>query len=230
MQMRSCLGMIIVILLSYQTAAMTQRNPEVKIDRWPGVVPVYTCHQVPDERIIIDGQMTENAWANHPRISFADITHGTPPAHDGYAIVTWDQTDLYIGFHLTQPNRIAEITMTEQGYDSESRIMLTDQFCEIFLDPDGDGVNYLEWHFNSAGAKADLLLSRPSSWTAALDLGVPFAGYGNTADWDWSLPGVRHAVHVDEMAGAWQVEVAIPWASLASLHKRRSLQMSQVSV
>jgi hypothetical protein len=82
---------------------------------------------------------------------------------------------------------------------------------EIFIDPDGDGTNYLELEVNALATTFDLLMSRP------------YAERGR-ANSGWDVDGLRVAVHVDGTLNdpadedrAWTVELAIPWAAIKSL-------------
>jgi hypothetical protein len=117
----------------------------------------------------------------------------------------WDDTFFYVGAVMEEPHVWA--TLTEQNSK-----MFEDNDFEVFIDPDGDGLNYYEFEMNALGTIWELCLPRPYA-----EGGVPVLGC--------NLPGLRRAVHVagtlndpgDEDEG-WSVEIAFPWRGLAGYH------------
>jgi hypothetical protein len=87
---------------------------------------------------------------------------------------------------------------------------------ELFLDPDGDGLNYYEFEINPLGTIWELTLPKPY-----VDGGVPVD--------PTNLPGLRTALHIDgtlndpsDTDTGWSVELAVPWADLASYNEGRA--------
>ncbi|MFC1508300.1 hypothetical protein ACFL60_01265 [Candidatus Omnitrophota bacterium] len=78
----------------------------------------------------------------------------------------------------------------------------------MFIDPDGDGIDYLELQVNPLGTRMDLLMSKSCS-------------DGGSADFDWNLEGFSAAISVDgtlnkvnDTDTMWICEVALPFEQL----------------
>jgi hypothetical protein len=77
----------------------------------------------------------------------------------------------------------------------------------VFIDPDGDGRNYLELEVNPLNVVVDLKIHHlQPEWKA---------------DIDWNIAGLQTAVHVmgtvnDSLSQdvGWTVEIAIPWSAM----------------
>ena len=153
---------------------------------------------------VIDGVLDDPAWAaagwTEP---FGDISGPEEPVprYRTEAKILWDEGFLYVGARLEEPHLWA--TLRERD-----AIIYRDHDFEVFLDPDGDGLNYFELEINALGTEFDLFLDKPYQ-------------DGGRAEIDWGMPGLRSAVHLegtlndpsDEDRG-WSVEIAIPWSDL----------------
>ena len=165
---------------------------------------VYEAVPAPSS-IVSDGDLSEAAWATAPWTEdFLDIRgpgHPTPSLRTRIKIL-WDDEYLYIGAELEEPHLWA--TLLERD-----AILYRDDDFEVFLDPDGDGLDYFELEINALGTEFDLFLDRPYN-------------QGGRADIDWDMVGLKTGVSLwgslndpsDEDRG-WSVEVAIPWEALA---------------
>lgn len=150
---------------------------------------------------VIDGQLNDEAWWRKPWTrDFADIQgHTQPkPRYRTWAMMVWDDQNLYIGAWLEEPDVWATITQHDA-------VIFHDNDFEVFVDPDGDNYNYFEIEVNALNAEWDLFLPRPYK-----DKGK--------ADNSWEIPGLRSAVFVDgtlndprDVDRGWSVEMAIPW-------------------
>lgn len=114
----------------------------------------------------------------------------------------WDETHLYIAAWMEEPCVWA--TLTER--DS---VIFQDNDFEVFLDPDGDALNYFEFEINAFGTVWDLFLAKPYR-------------DGGSADNSWDSQSTV-AVFVDGTLNdpavadrGWGVEIAMPWAGFAS--------------
>ena len=80
---------------------------------------------------------------------------------------------------------------------------------EIFIDPDGDGLNYAEIEVNPLNVVFDLLLSKP--WAD---------GGQGLAQWNPEFASAVGIVGTINEAGdedqGWTVEIALPWTALAT--------------
>jgi hypothetical protein len=152
----------------------------------------------------IDGAGGDPAWEAAPvthLVDVEDLTGETVFPRSTEVRMLWDDEALYLLFELVDP----DVWSTFTNRDDQ---IWQQEVVEIFIDPDGDGVDYAEIEVNPLGTLFDLILSRP--WA---DGGQGFAG------WD---PDVTHAVGIagtvnddtDEDEG-WVVEIALPWTALA---------------
>jgi len=157
----------------------------------------------------IDGRITEAVWdlATWSE-DFVDIEGPTRPRpmFRTRMKMLWDTHALYIAAELQEPDVRGSI----RGRDS---VVFHDNDFEVFIDPDGDGLNYGELEVNALNTIWDLRLPRPYS-------------DGGQADDGWSIQGLRTAVHIDGSLNdprtadaGWSVEIEIPWSGLQSLHE-----------
>lgn len=169
----------------------------------PDDVRSYTAYRAPPG-MAIDGRLDEGAWKTaHWTESFVDIRDESHPAPTWQtrAKLLWDDEYLYIAGYLEEPHVWA--TLTERD-----AIIYRDHDFEVFLDPEGDAVEYYEFEVNALGTMFDLYLNRPYN-------------EGGTADISWDAAGLQWAVHLDGTLNdptdedrGWSVEIAIPWRSL----------------
>jgi len=110
----------------------------------------------------------------------------------------WDDRFLYIGADLQEPDVWA--TLTE--HDS---VIFRDNDFEVFIDPNGDGLEYFEFEINALNTGWDLFLPKPYR-------------AGGHADNSWEIPGLRSAVkvrgtlnHPEDRDRGWSVVMAFPW-------------------
>lgn len=172
-----------------------------------GVVPAqksYTCLQT-EEKISIDGKMSEHAWRQAPWTdSFVDIEGDAKPRprFRTRARMLWDRQNFYVAAELQEP----QVWATLRAHDS---VIFQDNDFEVFLDPDGDGCNYFEFEINALNTGWDLFLPKPYR-------------EGGKADNSWEIPGLQTAVHIRGKLNdphspdiGWTVEIAFPWQSFA---------------
>ncbi len=153
---------------------------------------------------VVDGRLDDAAWSVVPwSEEFVDIRgEGYPaPTFRTRIKMLWSERGLHIGAELEEPHVWA--TLTER--DS---VIFNDPDFELFVDPDFDGLRYYELEINALGTEWDLLLPRRYS-------------DGGEADHDWTLEGLRTAVHVDGTLNdpgsedrGWSVEIELPWAAV----------------
>lgn len=166
-------------------------------------LPEYTCYQTSNP-IHVDGILDEPIWSAVEKMALSEVRDGSPPAWRTDAMIVWDSTYLYVAFAARDPDVWA--TMTER----DARLW-EEEVVELFLDPDGDGKNYVEWEFNALNTVLDLLMS--AAYSA-----------GGSADFGWDSEGMLSAVHVDgtienrdDRDAGFTVEIAIPWADLVGV-------------
>lgn len=123
------------------------------------------------------------------------------PKHRTRFKTAWNKDGVAFLAELEEPHLWA--TLTE--HDS---VIFYDNDFELFLDPDGDSHNYLEFEINAFGTTWDLLLPRPyRAGGPALD------GY--------EVKGMQSKVRVEgtlndpsDIDTGWWVEIFIPWRGL----------------
>lgn len=157
-------------------------------------LPTYSARRTVDA-IRVDGKLDEASWAKATRVrEFRHIRNPERPSKfPTEAALVWDDTNLYIAFDCTDPDPWG----TMKNRDDR---LWDEEVVEVFLDPDGDGLNYAELEVSPNNVVVDLLIPRPKSDVdAALK---------------WDIAGLQTAVGKRE--GGWIAEIAIPWKSLAA--------------
>lgn len=180
-------------------AAMGQNNLFSKYERVLTTPPHYVSYRVAG-KMKIDGKLNESAWNMAPSTaSFVDISGaGFPdPIYDTQAKMLWDDDYFYVGAVLQEEDIVARLTQRDT-------IIYYDNDFEVFIDPDGDGLNYFEIENNARGVIFDLMLDK------AYRSGGKFMI-------QWDCPGLKLAVHrvgtlnkSKDKDKQWSVEMAIP--------------------
>lgn len=116
----------------------------------------------------------------------------------------WDDQNLYIAAQIAE----TDLWATQTEHDSD---IFLDNCFELFLDPDGDGHNYLEWEINPLGSTLDLRMDKPYIC-------------GGTRDDSLEIPGLELALLTDgavndpsTKATGWEFAAAIPWSTLTQI-------------
>jgi hypothetical protein len=151
--------------------------------------------------VVIDGRLDEFDWATAPQIDeFTRILHDYGRIlNPTRARMLWDADHLYVAFACRDRDMWALFT-------EEDDPMWSEEVVEAFIDPDGDGRDYLEVEINPLNAVVDLHIGRLTpEWVA---------------DKDWDIAGLRTAVRTHGTVNdstdtdeGWTVEMAIPWAA-----------------
>ena len=167
-------------------------------------VPSYSCARTGTPPVI-DGDGSEAVWAAAQRLELVDVEDLTGQRQFSRTTAVkmlWDDDNIYFLFDLIDE----DVWSTFRNRDD---LVWQQEVVEIYLDPDGDGLNYAEIEINPLNTVFDLLLSRP--W-----------GDGGTGFPEWS-PEFSSAVRVDgtvnnpdDVDRGWTVEVALPWEALAT--------------
>ena len=159
---------------------------------------------------VIDGRLNDGAWRDAPWTDlFVDIVGDAKPRprFDTRIKMLWDDQFLYVGADLKEPHVWA--TLTE--HDS---VIFRDPDFEVFIDPNGDSLEYYEFEINALGTYWDLFLPKPYS-------------QGGKASNAWEVPGLKSAVFVDgtindarDTDRGWSIELAFPWSVLGEYAHR----------
>jgi len=148
----------------------------------------------------IDGKNDESAWSKAAWSEPFEDIEGTPekkPATSTRFKLLWDDENLYVYCRFDEEH----IWATLKGHDQS---IFQDNAFEMFIDPDGDTHNYMEFQINAFAAVWDLLLNKP-----------PRNGGPSITDWD--VKGLKKAVFINgtlnnpsDKDKFWSIELAIP--------------------
>jgi hypothetical protein len=152
------------------------------------------------EPLLIDGKNDESVWSKAAWSEpFVDI-EGKPENKPSYSTrfkLLWDNDYLYVYCRFEEEH----IWATLKEHDLS---IFQDNAFEMFIDPDGDTHNYMEFQINAFAAVWDLLLNKP-----------PRNGGPSITDWD--IKGLKKAVHIEgtlndpsDKDKFWGIELALP--------------------
>ncbi|MCP4568927.1 MAG: carbohydrate-binding family 9-like protein [FCB group bacterium] len=171
----------------------------------------YICYRA-SAKPVIDGRLTEGDWQKAEWTeSFVDIEGESKPLprFKTQVKMLWDEDYFYIGAEMEEPHLWG--TLTERD-----AVIYHDNDFEVFIDPDGDSHEYYELEINALGTEWDLLLIRPYRD------GAPAVNA-------WDITGLKTAVAMHgtlndpgDVDSGWNVEIAIPWKTLAECAHRSS--------
>jgi hypothetical protein len=145
-------------------------------------------------KIRVDGDLDKGVWRKIAPIALV-ASDGRGGAVQPTALrLAHDQERLYVAFRCSDVEIVATYTgRNEPIYDEE--------VVESFLAPSGDPQRYFELEANPIGAWFEARVENPDGRRATMRV-----------DRDWSCRDWERAVRV--RAGGWDVEWAIPFASL----------------
>ena len=136
----------------------------VSLKNYSQTIPV----QKTNEKITIDGDLSD--WKIPFLGPFVIHNSGEKATQNTFVSLSWNDKNLYIAYRSEDSN----ITGTSQAKDS--KLYETDDLAEIFLDPDGDGQNYLEIGVNAFSSNYDMLIKCPSpncgGWNAKMTFDI----------------------------------------------------------
>jgi hypothetical protein len=163
----------------------------------------YVCHRAAGS-IRIDGKLNDAAWRGGAWTeSFVDIEGDAKPRPPLLTRVKmlWDDRYFYFAAEMEEPHVWATLTRRDS-------VIFHDNDFELFLDPEGDTLDYYEIEINALNTVWDLQLNRPYRQS-----GKPNNG--------WNATGMKTAVSVagtindsKDRDHGWSVELALPWKDL----------------
>ncbi len=151
--------------------------------------------------IVIDGEQDEEwikaSWSD----DFVDIEGVKTPSYRTQMKMMWDSTYVYFYAKLQEPHVWGDITTRDQ-------VIFYNNDFEIFIDPDGDTHNYMEFEMNALNTVWDLFLTKP------------YRNGPRVID-NWDIKGIKTAVKINgtlndpsDIDDGWSVEIAMPWSAL----------------
>jgi hypothetical protein len=220
-------------------AGARPRFPE--IPRWVRVAntPDVSLPSVPQLRahratgpMVIDGRLDEADWATADwSAPFGRIASGVTASPETRVAFLWDDEALYAGYRVEDHDIRATTTRHHEHVylkddDVELFVAGTSTYFELGINPINTiyeiGWTWLEPLVRRGDLDAIERLMRVNDqfYYARRD----GEGLGRIADLGWELPGLRRAVRVDGVINVpevrdegWTVELALPWAGLATL-------------
>ena len=191
----------------------------------------YTAYRV-SEPIHVDGRLDEKAWRQAPRSPrFVDIITGCPAIHDTRASVLWDETNLYVAFHIEEPFVHAKFTTNNSPiyYDNDVEVFIAGRDAYYEFEINGYNTTYEALFIWDDAYERDGFAQLPEFTRSNM---VPFNGVGFTThprggrlgNFNWHFPGKQTAVFIDGTVNndtdrdrGWTVELAFPWKRMAQL-------------
>jgi len=182
-------------------------------------VPSYEVRRLTGH-IVVDGRGEEEAWEPAGVIELNRDMLGRETDVRGTIRILWDDSALYFLFDCAD----ADIRARHSRHDDS---IWQDDVAEIFLDPDSDGLSYMEFETSPRNVRFDALFAdfRPGTdWFAR-----PNWSFIDTADAvrAFHAPGVLTAVEVpgtvndsSDTDEGYCVEWRIPFAALREPEKR----------
>ncbi|MFO0751346.1 MAG: carbohydrate-binding family 9-like protein, partial [Myxococcota bacterium] len=167
----------------------------------------YTVYRAPGP-IAIDGKLDDAGWQGVPLTqAFVKPDGGDPlpPELKTEARLAWDDTYLYVAFTTKDPN-------IESKYQGRDQTLWDADVCEIYLDAQADGKDYLELQVAPTGEIFDALFAtrRTPKWEEAAPAFTMSGMLAKIiADGTINNPGDKD--------NGWTAEVAIPWAEVPGL-------------
>ncbi|MEX0289138.1 MAG: carbohydrate-binding family 9-like protein [Flavobacteriaceae bacterium] len=160
--------------------------------------------------ILIDGKADELSWELAPwSEDFIDIKGVKTPLYKTNVKMLWDDDYFYFFAELKEPH----VWGTLKQRDT---VIFYNNDFEIFIDPDGDTHDYMEFEMNALNTLWDLFLTKP------------YRNHPKVLD-SWDIQGIKTAVHIDgslndasDIDEGWSVEIALPWKVLveANVHNK----------
>lgn len=183
--------------------------------------PLYSCLEIPGHSIRLDGKPDEQIWTKATEISLYDIEDASIPRYPVDAKLLKNNQFLYITLNVadTEVSGTGDTLCTRPH--EERDVLNGNSVIEIFIDPDGDGKNYMEIHINSEGQLADKVFDYPPPDGARRECEIDFNGEA-TCDNKWNCDGLRATVNITPDKG-WTTEVAVPLKSIGQLADARIL-------
>jgi hypothetical protein len=103
-----------------------------------------------NKKIIIDGDLSD--WNTTFQGPFVIHNSGEKATQNTFVSLSWNNENFYIAYRSDD----SKIVGADQQKDSQ--IFNTDDLVEIFIDPDGNGQNYIEIGVNAFSTNYDMLL------------------------------------------------------------------------
>ncbi|WP_394777113.1 carbohydrate-binding family 9-like protein [Flavobacterium sp.] len=155
-------------------------------------IPIYKTNEI----IIIDGNLSD--WKTPFFGPFVIHNSGEKATQNTFVSLSWNDENLYIAYRSTDSKIVGK------AQKEDSSIFTTDDLVEIFIDPDGDGQNYIEIGVNSFSSNYDMLLKCISPVCG---------GWNTTMTFDVSELEAQSRITSE----GFNTEIKIPFSSLETI-------------
>ncbi|MFZ4549801.1 MAG: carbohydrate-binding family 9-like protein, partial [Bacteroidales bacterium] len=175
--MKNLKAFLQLLFLGFTVVSVNAQQPSTVI-----IPRNYVCYRTASP-ISIDGLPDEKDWLSVPwSEDFVDIEGSLKPlpTYKTRMKMLWDDNYLYIAAELEEPHVWANLTERES-------VIFYDNDFEVFIDPDGDTHNYVEYEMNARNTQWDLLLLKPYRDDLIQNVAID----------NWNINGIKSAVHVN---------------------------------
>lgn len=148
------------------------------------------------EKINIDGDLSD--WKTPFLGPFVIHNSGEKATQNTFVSLSWNEENLYIAYRSTD----SKIVGSSQKKDTQ--IFNTDDLVEIFIDPDGDGQNYIEIGVNAFSSNYDVLLKCISPNCGGWNMSMAF-----------NISGLETVSKITPEG--YNTEIKIPFSSLETI-------------
>ncbi|WP_276380033.1 carbohydrate-binding family 9-like protein [Flavobacterium sp. H4147] len=149
-----------------------------------------------NDKITIDGDLTD--WKTPFLGPFVIHNSGEKSTQNTMVSLSWNDENLYIAY------RSIDSKIIGKSQPKDSKIYETDDLVEMFIDPDGDGKNYIEIGVNAFSTYYDMLLKCIS----------PECGGWNTS-MEYTISGFEAVSKITPEG--FNTEIKIPFSSLEKI-------------
>jgi hypothetical protein len=188
-------GCLLTIVLAV-LLCLTHSGCENRKENKEGTIQIHKIY----ERLKIDGKLDESAWNHSARTGVFRRFDGQAAAQQSTeAMLCWDDKNLYLAFVC----RDRDIT---SSYKHRDEPLYLQEAVELFLDPDSDRKDYMEFEVSPASVTFDASFSARRtgmklSFNPQMQVSVLIDGtLNNSSDEDISWT-VEMAIPFDQMTG-----------------------------
>ena len=192
----------------------------------------------------LDGRLESPPWQSAPRSRrFGDRVSGEPGFWDTRVSVLWDQTCLYVGYWVEEPNVQARLTERDSFiyHENDVELFIAGEDCYYEFEINALGTVYEVFYIwqdaYRRGSRFDCpefdLMERNVDLLGGFQDVMRHQQHPRGRRWafmDWDFPGLRSAVFVDgrlnepqHVDKGWRVELAFPWQGMKVLAGSRPL-------
>jgi len=203
----------------------------------------YTCFRTPRPPGI-DGRLDDPVWEKAQKSRpFVDLVTEGPAFLETRMAALYDDTCLYIGYWVEEPDVRASLTERDSYLWTENdvELFIAGSGCYYELQVNALGTIYEVFYIWQDAYHPNGYFDRPEFDLRTHDVdilggfqdGMRHRKHPRGKRWafmDWDFPGLRTAVHVNgtlndsrDIDKGWTVEMAFPWKGMALLAEGRSL-------